>query len=213
MDTLAAIVARRSVKHYDPEAVMPDADLRVLLEHLALTPSSFNMQNWHFVVARDAEVKGALKAAAWNQAQVSDCCTTFVLCGDLKGHEKTDRYLRPAPENVQEMMKGFITQIYGDNDALLRDEACRSIGLAGQTLMLAAKALGYDSCPMIGFDPGKVAEALALPDHVLPLLMITVGKAASPARPRMGILDLDELVSVDRYGNHAITGPVGIAAE
>ena len=51
---------------------------------------------------------------------------------------------------------------------LQRDEAQRSIGMAMQTLMLAAKAIGYDSCPMIGFDIDKVAELINLPsDYVV----------------------------------------------
>ena len=153
METLAAIRARRSVKKYDPEHRLSDAELRTLLEHLALTPSSFNMQNWHFVVATDREVQAELCAAAWNQKQVRDCSATFVLCGDLKAHLRYDRYLREAPANVQEMMRGFVEGLYAGKDDLLRDEACRSIGLAGMNLMLAAKDLGYDSCPMIGFDP------------------------------------------------------------
>jgi nitroreductase len=47
----------------------------------------------------------------------------------------------------------------------------RSCGIAGQTIILAAKAMGYDTCPMIGFDPQKVAELIKLPDdHVIYLL-------------------------------------------
>jgi nitroreductase len=65
--------------------------------------------------------------------------------------------------------------------------------------MLAAKALGYDSCPMIGFDPARVATLINLPeDHVIGL-MVTVGKAATEARPRSGQLALEEVVVTDRF--------------
>lgn len=65
--------------------------------------------------------------------------------------------------------------------------------------MLAAKAMGYDSCPMIGFDIGKVAELIHLPsDHVIGF-MIAVGKATKPAWPTPGQLSLDEVVIRDRF--------------
>ncbi|MEM1305254.1 MAG: nitroreductase family protein, partial [Planctomycetota bacterium] len=85
------------------------------------------------------------------------------------------------------------------NDALQRDEAMRSVGIAGQTIMLAAKAMGYDSCPMIGFDPAKVAEIISLPDDHVVGMMITVGKALKPAHARGGQLPKDEVVFADRF--------------
>jgi nitroreductase len=93
----------------------------------------------------------------------------------------------------------MIVQFYDGKEQLQRDEAMRSCGIAGQTLMLAAKAMGYDSCPMIGFDPEKVAEIIHLPeDHVLGF-MITVGKALNPARPRGGQLPLTDVVIKNQF--------------
>ena len=63
----------------------------------------------------------------------------------------------------------------------------------------AAKAMGYDSCPMIGFDPVKVAEIINLPsDHVLGF-MIAVGKAVKLALPKGGQLALSEVVVKDLF--------------
>ena len=68
----------------------------------------------------------------------------------------------------------------------------RSIGIAAQTLMLM-KSMGYDSCPMIGFHPEKVAEIIDLPEnHVI--MMLTVGKALKDANVRSGQLPYDEVV-------------------
>jgi nitroreductase len=64
---------------------------------------------------------------------------------------------------------------------------------------LAAKAMGYDSCPMIGFDPVKGAEIISLPsDHVIGF-MIAVGKAVKPATPKGGQLALSEVMMQDRF--------------
>ena len=53
------------------------------------------------------------------------------------------------------MIVPMIAPFYADNPSLQRDEALRSIGIASQSIMLSAKAMGLDSCPMIGFDPKK----------------------------------------------------------
>ena len=207
MDVFEAIASRRAVKYYDPEHRLSDEELRRLMAATMLTPSSFNMQNWQFVVCTDRDVQSRLCEAAWHQAQVRECSATMVLAGDLEAHQRFDRYLRYAPERVRGMFEGFVNGFYEGKDAMLRDEACRSVGLAGMTLMLAARAMGYDSCPLIGFDAKKVAAALDLPDHCPPLLMITVGKAKEPARPRLGVLHFEDCVSRDRFGERPWSGP------
>ncbi len=79
-------------------------------------------------------------------------------------------------------------------DWLQRDEAQRSIGMAMQTLMLAAKAMDYDSCPMIGFDIDKTAALIHLPnDHVMGP-MVAIGKGIKEPWPKPGQLSLDEVV-------------------
>lgn len=75
----------------------------------------------------------------------------------------------------------------------------RSVGIAGQTIMLAAKAMGYDSCPMIGFDPAKVGELIKLPANHIVGFMITVGKATQPAWPKPGQLPLSDVVIRERF--------------
>jgi len=200
MDALEAIEARRSVKHYDTEFQMPDQDVQRLLDLALLSPTSFNIQNWRFVLVRDAEIRRQLCEAAWGQQQVTDASLLLVLCGDLKSFEKDpERYWRNAPEAARQTLVPMIRQFYEGREQLQRDEVMRSCGIAAQTLMLAAKAMGYDSNPMIGFDPDKVAEIIRLPaDHAIGLLL-AIGKAAQPARPRGGQLPKSEVVIEDRF--------------
>ena len=80
------------------------------------------------------------------------------MTADVKAWEKSpQRYWRDAPAEVAELLVNWMGPFYQGKEQLQRDEAMRSCGIAGQTIMLAAKAMGYDSCPMIGFDPVKVA--------------------------------------------------------
>ena len=77
---------------------------------------------------------------------------------------------------------------------LQRDEAQRSIGIAMQTLMLVAQDMGYQSCPMIGFDIDKVAELINLPDDHVMGPMVAIGKGIKDTWPKPGQLPLKELV-------------------
>ena len=75
-----------------------------------------------------------------------------------------------------------------------RDEAMRSCGMAAMTIMLAAKEMGYDTCPMDGFDFEAVAKLLNLPADHTPAMFVAVGKALQPAKPRSGQLAMHEVV-------------------
>jgi nitroreductase len=201
MDTFTAITERRAIKHYDPTFVMPAADEKKLCEHMLLAPTSFNIQNWRFVVVRDPAHKKAVRAAAWNQAQIEEAHLTVVICGDLKSWDKSpERYWRNSPAETQAMLVPMIRQFYTNaGPQVERDEVMRSAGIASQTLMLAAKSMGYDSCPMIGFDPVAVGKLINLPaDHVIGMIVV-VGKALKPAHPRGGQLAMDEVIFTDRF--------------
>ncbi len=200
MDTFDAIHQRRSVKAYDPSHRLTSEEEARLLGAAIESPTSFNMQNWRFVIVRDPESRKRIRAAAVDQAQVTDASLLIVLTADLRAWRKSpERYWRNASPEVQALAVGWMVPFYEGKEQLQRDEAMRSCGLAGQTIMLAAKAMGYDSCPMIGFDPVAVAEVVNLPsDHVIGF-MIAVGKATKPARPRGGQLALSEVVVEDRF--------------
>lgn len=81
--TLDAIYSRRAVKHFDPNYEFSDAEVEQLMSSAIQSPSSFNMQNWRFVVVRDKDLKQDLRAAAFDQAQVTYASLVIVLTADL----------------------------------------------------------------------------------------------------------------------------------
>jgi len=200
MDTFDAIKERRSVKHYDANHRLADEEVNQLLSLAVLSPTSFNIQNWRFVVVKDCEVRKQIRAAAWDQAQVTDSSLLLVICADLKSwKDNPAQYWKNAPKEAQDFLVPAIGPFYEGKEQLQRDEAMRSCGIAGQTIMLAAKSMGYDSNPMIGFDPQKVAEIINLPkDHVISMLMV-IGKQTKPAMPRGGQLPLDNVTFTDKF--------------
>ena len=200
MDTLEAIYSRRAVKHYDPDHVMPEVDLRKLLEAAMQSPTSFNIQHWRFVVVRDKELRKQIRAAGNDQAQITDASVLIVMTADVLAWKKDpQRYWRDAPPEVAKMLVDWMGPFHEGRDWLQRDEAMRSIGIASQTIMLAAKALGYDSCPMIGFDVDRVSEFIGLPDDHVIGNMIAIGKGTKAAWPKPGQLSLEEVVINDRF--------------
>ncbi len=200
MSVLETIAARRSVKHYDPAFQMPEADVQKLLEAAILSPTSFNIQHWRIVRVSNPAKRAEIKAAAWGQAQVTDASLLLVLTADVQAWAKNpERYWVNAPEAAQEMIVPAIHNFYNGREQVQRDEAMRSVGIMAQTLMLAAKDMGYESSPMIGFDPDAVGKLINLPaDHVIGM-MLAIGKGIKPANPRAGQLPLSEIVVTDAF--------------
>lgn len=195
-----AIRSRRSVKTYDPSHVIQDSEIRELIKLAQLSPSSFNIQHVRFIHISDPDLRKAIRAAAWDQAQVTDASALFILCADVKAWNKEpSRYWKNAPQPVQDAIIPMIGPFYQDKDWLQRDEALRSVGLSAQTLMLAAQGMGYDTCPMIGFDLEKVATLVNLPDDHIIGMMITMGKALKPAYERGGLLSIDEVMIENKF--------------
>ena len=101
MDTFDAIYQRRSVKHYDPAHRLTDDEVTRLMEAAIQSPTSFNMQNWRFVLVTDPDLRTRIRAASYDQAQVTDASLLIVMTADLKAYKKDpQRYWRNAPEQV-----------------------------------------------------------------------------------------------------------------
>lgn len=200
METKTAIRERRAIKHYDPEHQMTEQEERELLDLAMQSPTAFNIQHWRFVVVRDPEMRKQIRALAWDQAQVTDASLLVILCANLDAwKESPERYWKEAPQPVQDFLVPAIGGYYDGNEQVQRDECMRSCGMAGQSLMLAAKAMGYDSCPMDGFDFEKVGELINLPGNHLISFMVAVGKGTQPAWPKPGQLPYEDVVLENRF--------------
>lgn len=200
MHTLDAIRERRSVKIFDPNFKMPSADQEQLLSLALLSPTAFNIQHWRIVVVSDTNLRQQIRAAAWGQAQVTDSSLFLVLCADMQAWQKQpERYWANVDTPTREVLLPMIDNYYRDKAQVQRDEALRSCGMAAQTLMLAAKAMGYESCPMDGFDFERVGKLINLPDDHLIAMCLAIGKPLQPARPRGGQLGFSEVIIENHF--------------
>lgn len=200
MNVSTAIETRRAVKHFDPAHRMTDAEVNTLFSAAIQSPTAFNIQNWRFVLVRDPGLRAKIRAAAFDQAQVTDASLLAVICADLKSWEKDPgRYWKDVQPEVRNYIVPMIDGYYRGREQVQRDEAMRSSGIAAQTIMLMARSMGYDSCPMDGFDFDAVAKLINLPpDHCI-AMFVAVGKSIREPWPKGGQLQIEEVVITDRF--------------
>ena len=200
MNTFDAIRERRAVKHFDPQHQFTKQETDELLDLAKQSPSSFNIQHWRLVNVTDKALRVKLREAAFDQAQVTDGSLLFVVTVDIKAWEKDPaRYWTNAPKEAQDILVPWINPFYSGKEQLQRDEAMRSAGIMLQTMMLSAKAMGYDSCPMVGFDFDKVAELIHLPKDYAIAAMLVIGKGIKPAWPKPGFIPKSEMIIENHF--------------
>lgn len=196
MNITEAVYKRRAVKHFDATHTLTEDEERRLLEATIQAPTSFNIQHWRFIIFRDSELRTKIRKEFGNdQAQITDASLLILFTADVKAwQKKPERYWVNAPKEVSDLLVNWMGPFHEGREWLQRDEAQRSIGMALQTLMLVAEDMGYQSCPMIGFDIEKVAEIVNLPEDYIMGPMVAIGKGIKETWPKPGQLSLDEIV-------------------
>ncbi len=200
MDTFEAIETRRAIRSFDAKHKMSAKERSKLLKLAMLSPTALNIQNWRFVVVEDKKLREKIRKASWDQPQVTDSSLYIILCADTMSWKKNpERYWRKRGKRDRDTHVEVTLGFYEGRAEFQRDEALRSCAMAAQTLMVAAKAMGYDSCPMDGFDFDKVGKLIKLPkDHII-AMSVAIGKATEEPPARAGQLPMREVVIKNRF--------------
>lgn len=199
-----AMRARHAVRKYQPGVAIPEAELNEILELAGTAPSSWNLQHWRFLVVQKQQNKDRLLPIAYNQQQVVDCSAVIIMLGDLEANKSFADVYGPAvkagalPQHAYDTLLENVNAAYSGDKQVAIDEANRNAALAAMQLMLAAKAKGYDTVPMGGFDRARLVEELNIPSRYVPVMMICLGKAAAPAHAT-GRFPLDKLVIKESF--------------
>lgn len=162
---------RYATKQFDPTRKISPPDWATLEQALVLTPSSYGLQPYRFIVVTDQPTKEKLVAASWNQRQVADCSHLVVFAVKTRITETDlDTYLdriaevrggtRDALGSLRKMMVGDV--VSGPRAAHAHEWAARQVYIALGNLMTCAALLGIDTCPMEGIEPPKYDEVLDL---------------------------------------------------
>jgi len=162
---------RYAVKQFDPWRKIPNHVWKSLEHALVLTPSSYGLQPWKFVIVTDTETKAKLRAVSWNQAQVSDSSHLVVFAiPNVVDEAYVNRHLDRTAEVRQisrEGLKGLGDRIVGDlvkgpRQQEIKAWATRQVYIALGNFLTSAAVLDVDTCALEGIQPEKYNEILGL---------------------------------------------------
>lgn len=182
------VLKRRSIKRYDPSVKISREEIEEILAEATRAPSSVNMQPWRFVVIETPEGKEKLaELAKFNSEQVNTSSAVIAVFGDMNNFEYAEEIFEKAvelgymPHEIKEQQLQVITPIYENMpEADMRDVVLIDSGLVSMQLMLVARAHGYDTNPIGGYEKELIAEAFGLDkERYVPIMLISIGKAAS----------------------------------
>ncbi|KEK22177.1 nitroreductase family protein [Bacillus gaemokensis] len=186
-DFTEIITGRRSIRKYDPTVKISKEEMTEILTEATLAPSSVNMQPWRFLIIDSEEGKATLAPLAkFNQLQVETSAAMIAVFGDLQNFDNAEEIYGKAvelgymPAEVKEDQMGKLSAYFSTvPPEVMKDIVLVDGGLASMQLMLTARAHGYDTCPIGGFEKDKIAEAFGLDkDRYVPVMLISIGKAA-----------------------------------
>lgn len=187
---LDVIKGRRSVREYDPTVKISSEEMTEILELATLAPSSSNLQPWRFLVIDKPELKQKLLPIAFNQQQVVEASAVIAVLGDVESYKKAEKIYGQAVEAgfmPEDTAKSFVERTVGMYSSLPPEVARQIVytdgGLISMQLMLVARAKGYDTVPMGGYNQAKFVEAFGISEQYVPVMLIAIGKAAKPGHP------------------------------
>lgn len=181
------VKGRRSIKNYDPSVKISKEEMNEILTLATTAPSSVNMQPWRFLVIESPEAKATLlPLARFNQNQVETSSAVIAIFGDVMNFEKFDEIYGMAveqghmPQDVKDnIFSSFSTYFEAISREDMEDVVLVDGGLVAMQIMLAARAYGYDTNPIGGYEKDKIAEAFGLEkDRYMPVMLLSIGKAA-----------------------------------
>lgn len=160
---------RYATKMFDKSKKISDDDLNILIESLRLTPSSFGLQPWKFVLVKNIDLREKIKDASYGQTQMTDASDLIVLCAKETLTEDDVVKITGNNEGYKNMIMGGIKN--KSNDEILNWNA-KQVYLALGFLLETAAIMNIDACPMEGFDNTKVDEILGLNEKGLKSVVI-----------------------------------------
>ncbi len=191
-DFMEIVKGRRSIRVYDENVKISKDEMTQILEEATTAPSSLNLQPWRFVVIDSAEGKDTLlPLASFNKRQVETSAAVIAIFADYQMADYTEEIFDTAverglmPPEVRDRQVNMIKGIYKDAPKeAIKDSILLDSGLVAMQLMLVARAHGYDTNPIGGYDKKNIAEAFGLEkERYLSVMLLSIGKAAEEGYP------------------------------
>ncbi|WP_334072357.1 MULTISPECIES: nitroreductase family protein [Paenibacillus] len=183
---------RRSASKFIQGVDIPEQDLNEIFSLAKYAPSAFNLQHAHYVVVKDPELKEKVYEAANKQYKIRTASAVIAVMGNTHAYKDAATLneglltLGVMSKQEYDLTVKSTTAFYEERgEVFQREEAIRNASLSAMQMMLIAKDHGWDTCPMIGFDPVALSEVLGTPESYVPVMLIAIGKEDTASqRPR-----------------------------
>ncbi len=170
MELVKNLQWRYATKKFDVAKKVSNEDIEKIKEAVRLSASSYGLQAYKVLVIENPEVREKLRAAAWNQPQITESSHLFVFCNYTNVDENViDDYMKLTADvkNIEvDMLGGFKQMIIGAtsklDEAQLNAWTSKQTYIALSTLLAATSELKIDACPMEGFEKEQFNEILGL---------------------------------------------------
>ncbi|GMK46990.1 nitroreductase family protein [Paenibacillus glycanilyticus] len=181
------ITGRRSVRHYDENIKISKEEMLDIIKEASLAPSSANMQPWRVIVVHTPEGKNKLRPLVqFNTGQNDTSAAMLIILGDTQSELYVEEIYDSAVEQgkmPKDLRDKQVTQIMDMFPLLPREikiEVAKiDASLFAMQLMLVARAHGYDTNPMAGFERDTIVRAFDLDDErYVPVMILSIGKAS-----------------------------------
>ncbi len=157
---------RHACKLFDSQKKISSEDLHFILEAGRLSPSSFGMEPWNFIVVQDQTLKEKIRTACWDQPQITTCSDLLIITAKVDAPARKEYYEKmfTRREMPQEMLEGYLSvyQQFINSLHSVYGWSARQCYIAAANIMSYAAMIGIDSCPIEGFDKEPLEEILGL---------------------------------------------------
>lgn len=180
------VYGRRSIKEYDPTVKISREEMSEIITQASKAPSSINMQPWRFLVIDSEQGKARLAPLSkFNKDKVMSSSAVIAVFADRNNFDYAEEIYSTAvelgymPNEVKEAQLNYFKPLYENmSDEQMKDTIMLDAGLVSMQLMLVARAYGYDTNPIGGYEKDQIAEAYGLEkERYIPVMLISIGKA------------------------------------
>lgn len=184
-DFMEIMKGRRSIRNYDPTVKITKEEMTEILEEATTAPSSVNARPWRFLVIDSPEGKEKLAPlASFNQTQVTTSSAVIAVFADMNNADYLEEIYSKAvelgymPQEVKDRQIALTAHFEKLPAQVNRETILIDGGLVSMRLMLTARAHGYDTNPIGGYDKENIAETFGLDkERYVPVMLLSIGKA------------------------------------
>ena len=200
---LEAMQRRHACKIFEENKKIPSEDLEYILETGRLSPSSFGMEPWKFLVVQSQDVKEKIKPLCWNQPQITTCSDLLIYLSDVESVKPQNEYVknmfsrRELPEEALtkylNVYGSFLAQTMSSTENILAWTAKQTY-IAMGNMMTAASYIGIDSCPIEGFEKENLEKLLEIDTNKWQIsVIVAFGYRINPISKKLR-LDSNEVI-------------------